>query len=110
MTMPDERTPSLLFGWELLIELLESDNMTTEQRSKAQWKRSFAATHLVMKSSNGPMNVQREMRVPEQRWRRKIPSIYVPSTCVRTLLTFKTLFFSMPPSNWRAKTAQAHLA
>jgi hypothetical protein len=32
MTMPDERTRSLRFGWELLIELQDSDNLTDTQR------------------------------------------------------------------------------
>jgi hypothetical protein len=31
--MPDERTRSLRFGWEFLLELQASDNLTQEQRS-----------------------------------------------------------------------------
>lgn len=33
MTMPKERTRSLRFGWEFLIELQSSDNLTDKQRS-----------------------------------------------------------------------------
>src|SRR5665811_542187 len=33
MTMPRERTQSLRFGWEFLMELQASDNLTVDQRS-----------------------------------------------------------------------------
>lgn len=33
MTMPRERTRSLRFGWEFLMELQASDNLTVDQRS-----------------------------------------------------------------------------
>ncbi len=34
MTMPHERTRALRWGWEFLLELLDADNLTTEQQAR----------------------------------------------------------------------------
>ena len=36
MTMPDERTRSLRFGWEFLIELRDCDSLTDDQRKTVE--------------------------------------------------------------------------
>jgi hypothetical protein len=50
MTMPNERTRALRFGWEYLTELRDSDNMTQDQRRQIELILRHYPTHEEIKT------------------------------------------------------------